>query len=213
MRRVCLALALVCGVSMNVAAQLPLRLTLQEAISRARTRGPTALAAKASRDAARARDRAFGAALMPQVALSGNLPAYNRSIIPVLQQDGSTVFRPQEQNQSDLNMAISQRIPLTGGDVFINSGLSRIDRVGSFSSRTFQTTPVQVGIRQDLLRPNRQRWDNREQGLRADVAERAYHEALEDVAARARRGCQPGTSLARRCRWRGRRCARARWSP
>lgn len=183
MRRMLSALAVLVAVALPMAAQqAPMRLTLQEAIARAHARGPVALAAKATRDAARARDRAFGANLMPQVALSGNLPAYNRSIIPVLQQDGSTLFRPQEQSQSDLNMAISQRIPFTGGDLFINSGLSRIDRVGTFSSRTFQTTPVLLGIRQDLMRPNRQRWENREQALRADVAERAYKESLEDVA-------------------------------
>jgi len=187
MRRMLLVLAVLGAVTAPVVApvlaqQAPLRLTLQEAIERAHARGPVALAAKATRDAARARDRAFGADLMPQVALSGTVPAYNRSIIPVLQQDGSTLFRPQEQSQSDLNMAISQRIPFTGGDLFINSGLSRIDRVGTLSSRTFQTTPVQIGIRQDILRPNRQRWDNREQALRADVAERAYKEALEDIS-------------------------------
>jgi len=163
-------------------AQEPLRLTLQDAISRAQTRGPTALAAKASRDAARQRDRAFGANLMPQLALNGTVPTFNRSIIPVLQPDGSTLFRAQEQNEGNLSMGLSQRLPFVGGDLFVNSALSRLEVVGNTSTRTWSSTPMLVGIRQDILRPNRQRWDNREQDIRADVAERSYREAMEDVA-------------------------------
>lgn len=165
-----------------VDAQEPLRLTLQESIARAQARSPQALAAKASRDAARQRDRVFGANLLPQMALSGNVPTFNRSIIPVLQPDGSTLFRAQEQNEGTLTMAVSQRIPLTGGDFFVNSSLSRLEVVGNTSTRTFSSTPMLIGIRQDIFRPNRQRWDNREQELRADVAERTYREALEEVA-------------------------------
>lgn len=163
-------------------AQQPLRLTLQDAIQRAQTRGPTALAAKATRDAARQRDRAFNANLLPQVSLNGTAPTFNRSIIPVLQPDGSTLFRSQEQNESNFTVGIAQRIPYLGGDFFVNSALSRIELIGTTSTTTFQSTPLLMGIRQDILRPNRQRWDNREQELRADVAERQYREALEDVA-------------------------------
>ncbi|MBX3175033.1 MAG: TolC family protein [Gemmatimonadaceae bacterium] len=165
-----------------VAAQEPLRLTLADAIARAQAQGPTALAAKATRDAARHRDWAFTASWLPQAALNGNVPTFNRSIIPVLQPDGSTLYRAQEQNEGSLNVAITQRLPFTGGDLFLNSGLSRLDVVGNTSTRTWSSTPMLVGIRQDIFRPNRARWDAREQSLRADVAERAYAEALEDVA-------------------------------
>jgi outer membrane protein TolC len=159
-----------------------LELTLQEAIARAQRDGFQSKAAVAQRDAARQRDRAFAGALLPQLSLNGNVPVYNRSIIPVLQPDGSTVFRPQQQNESALTMQVSQRLPITGGDLFVNSSLSRLDVAGERDFRTWSSTPMLVGVRQDLFRPNRQRWDNKEQELRMDVAERAYREALEDVA-------------------------------
>jgi outer membrane protein TolC len=167
------------------AAQDPLRLTLQDAIARAQSQGLQARAAKASRDAARQRDRAFGASRLPQMALTGTVPSLNRSIIPVLQPDGSTLYRSQEQNESALTASITQRMPLIGGDLFVNSALSRLEVIGNTSSRTWQSTPMLVGIRQDILRPNRLRWENREQGLRAEVAERAYREAMEDIAINA----------------------------
>jgi outer membrane protein TolC len=159
-----------------------IELTLRDAIERAQRDGLPSKAAIAERDAARQRDRAFAGALLPQLSLNGNVPVYNRSIIPVLQPDGSTVFRPQQQNESALTMQITQRLPITGGDFFINSGLSRLDVAGERDFRTWSSTPMLVGVRQDLFRPNRQRWDNREQSLRVDIAERAYREALEDVA-------------------------------
>src|SRR5690606_25202835 len=77
------------------AAQEPL--TLSQAVAIAQERGHQAQAAPASRDAARFRDRAFFSRLLPQLSLSGTMPRYNRSIIPVLQPDGSTLFRPQDQ--------------------------------------------------------------------------------------------------------------------
>jgi outer membrane protein TolC len=165
-----------------LAAQEPLRLSLQDAIAQAQTQGPTAQAARASRDAARQRDRAFGADLMPQLGLTGTVPSYNRSIINVLQPDGSTIPRAQDQTQASLAMGITQRLPLIGGDLFINSELSRLDATGATSFRRWSSAPISVGIRQDILRPNTQRWDNREQYLRAEIAERTYREAMEDVA-------------------------------
>ncbi|HET8771836.1 MAG TPA: TolC family protein [Gemmatimonadaceae bacterium] len=160
----------------------PLVLTLQEAITRAQTEGLQARAARATRDAARQRDRAFGAALLPQLSLTGTIPSVNRSINPVVQPDGSTLYRSQSLNQSSLTMALTQVLPYTGGELFINSGLSRLDVTGSTTSRTWSSTPMLVGIRQDILRPNTQKWENRAQGLRAEAAERAYAESMEDVA-------------------------------
>jgi outer membrane protein TolC len=174
-------------------AQQPLRLTLSEAITRAQTQGLQARAVRATRDAARQNDRAFNARLLPQLALNGTVPSYNRSIIAAPQPDGSTLYRPQEQNEAALTMSLNQRIPLIGGDLFVTSGLSRLDATrpsgtGTASSRVWSSTPMSFGIRQDILRPNRQRWDNREQGLAAEVSERAYNESMEDIAIAAANG-------------------------
>jgi outer membrane protein TolC len=163
-------------------AQQVMEFTLRDAVERAQRQGLQAKAAVAQRNAARQRDRAFAGALLPQLSLNGNLPVYNRSIIPVLQPDGSTVFQPQQQNEAALTAQITQRLPVTGGDLFVNSSLSRLDVSGNREIRTWQSTPLLVGIRQDLFRPNRQRWDNREQELRYDISERTYAESLEEIA-------------------------------
>lgn len=158
------------------------RLTLEGAVERAAAEGHLARAARASRDASRSRDQAFHARLLPQLTLGGTLPAYNRRIIEVLQPDGSTLFRPQDQTNAQLSATLSQRLPLTGGDFFVSSSLARLSVSGAQSVRTWSSTPVTVGLRQDIFRPNALAWDRKEQPVRAEVAERQYREAREEIA-------------------------------
>jgi len=173
-----LALALV--VAAPLAAQQPI--TLEEAISLAQQRGHQSAAARATRDAARYRNQAFGSLLLPQLSLGGSVPAYNRSIIAVVQPDGSTQYRPQQQTNATLSMQLTQKLPVTGGDLFLSSSLGRLTRTGTQSSETWSSTPFSVGIRQALFRPNAARWDRLEQRARSGLDERTYLEAEEDIA-------------------------------
>lgn len=174
------------GYGLWVAAATPLvaqePLTLQQAIALAQERGLAARAVLATRDAARYRDRAFYSRLLPQLSLGGTTPAYNRAIIPVLQPDGTTLFKPQNQTDASLRATLSQKLPLTGGDFFVSSSLARVSVSGQNTFHSWSSTPVSFGLRQDLLRPNATAWDRREQPLRSELAERTYLEAREDIA-------------------------------
>ena len=169
-----------------LAAAVPSRaqqpLTLQQAIALAQKQGLQARAVVDTRDAARWRDRAFNARLMPQLSLTGTLPNYERAIVPVTQPDGSTQFRPRLETTSALGMTVQQPLPFTGGAFFLSSALSRVDVGGDQSSRLYSSTPVTIGLRQDIFRPNGLKWDSREQDLVSVAADRQYLEAREDVA-------------------------------
>lgn len=160
----------------------PPPLTLARAITLASERSHQAHAARAARDAARHRHGAFTARLLPQLSLAGTLPAYNRSIIPVLQPDGSTQFRAQQQTNTALYATLSQQLPFTGGSLFISSSLSRLSVSGQQSIETWSSTPVSFGLRQDIFKPNTAGWDRREQGARSELDERLYLEDMEEVA-------------------------------
>lgn len=157
-------------------------LTLQDAIRMAQQQGPSAQIARSTRDAAKWRDDAFNARLLPQLFLTGNAANLNHGINPITLPDGSTQFVGQSQNQSSLSLGFSQQIPLTGGTVSIGSQVSRIDQFGSNNSQFYQTSPVVVSLQQDLFKPRAIVWDKRLQSLNAVVAERGYLEAREDVA-------------------------------
>jgi len=160
-------------------AQEPM--TLQRAIEIAQEQGHTARGARAALEAARYSGNAFWAQYLPQLSLTGTLPSYNHAIIPVVQPDGSTLFRPQNQTESQLGATINQRLP-TGGNFFVSSALQTLQISGGQSLRTWSSTPIQVGLRQDLFRPNTFALDRREQPLRSELAERQFLEAREDVA-------------------------------
>jgi outer membrane protein len=159
------------------------RITLAEAVAMAQKQSYQARSAEGLRDAAQLRYRAYTSSLLPQITLGGSLPVYNRSIIPVIQPDGSTLFRPQEQNTSNLTMSLSQRLPFTGGELYMNSSLQRVEILGERDTRNWNSTPFTVGIRQSLLRSNTAAWEARERDLGADVADRQYLETREDIAA------------------------------
>ena len=156
-------------------------MTLQEAIALGQKQGHSARQAEAGVEAARFTNDAFWAQYLPQLSISGTVPQYNRTIVPVLQPDGSTVFRSQNQTQSSLSANLSQRLP-TGGDLFVSSSLQTFQISGDQSFRTWTSTPVSVGIRQSLFRPNTWALDRREQPVRNDLAERRFLESRENVA-------------------------------
>ena len=157
-------------------------LTLGQAIALAQERGHQAHAAEAALEAARYRKRSFFSRLLPQLSLTGSLPAYNRSIIQVVQPDGTTLFRPQQQTNASLTMQLTQKLPLTGGDLFVSSSLARLRVTGQQNIETWSSTPFAIGLRQGILRPNLTAWDRREQNVQSELDERSYREALEDVA-------------------------------
>ena len=180
---VVLMLLMAMGGQTTAAAQQQAQpLTLQEAVSLAQQRGHQARAARATHSAAVYRNQAFNSRLLPQLSLTGNVPQYNRSIIPVLQPDGTTEFHPQQQTNSTLALRLSQKIPITGGDLFVSSSLASLVMSGNQSTRTWNSTPLSISLRQDILRPNVAGWDRREQNIRIERDDRAYVEAIEDVA-------------------------------
>jgi len=177
------------GLALAVAAA-PLRaqapLTLQDAIRLAQQNGHDARAARYAHEAALGRDRAFRERLFPQLTLSGTVPQYDRSIVPVLQTDTTgnavTLFRPEQQTTVQLGLSLTQTLPLTGGQLFVTSSLQRLDLSGQQSSRTWSSAPFAVGIRQDIFRPNEANWDRRVQNAQLASDEQAYLASLEDVA-------------------------------
>jgi outer membrane protein TolC len=158
------------------------QVTLPQAIALAQQQGLQARAARAALEAARHDNASFRAGLLPQLSLSGNLPRYNRSIIPVIQPDGSTQFRPLTQTTTDLALTMSQQIPVTGGRFFVSSSLERFTVTGQQDVQTWSSTPVEVGLRQDIFRPNTARWDRRQQDVQTELSERLYLESMEEIA-------------------------------
>jgi outer membrane protein TolC len=181
-----LFLSLALGVSAPLAAQAtPFQaITLTEAIALAQQRGHQARAARAAREAARYRHRAFRSGLLPQLSLDATVPSYERSITGVPQPDGSTEFLSLRRTNGWIGATLTQKVPLTGGDLFVSSSLAGFStrETGQPLDERWFSTPVSVGLSQPLFRPNTVAWDRREEVVETELDERAYLEAMEDVA-------------------------------
>ena len=170
------------GAQQPAPPQPPQRITLDDAIALALAQGYQARADLDARDAARYTYDAFKARLLPQLSVGGNLPQYNRAIISAPQPDGSTLFRAQDQTTTALTATLSQTLPFTGGQLYVQSALSRLSVSGPQGVLTWSSTPVSIGISQPILQPNASAWNHREQRITAESAERQYRQAREDVA-------------------------------
>ena len=166
-----------------VPGQGALTLTLQDALALGQRQGLQAHAAQGSRDAARSRDHLFFTQYLPSLSIGGSsVPAYTRSITPVIQPDGSTLYKPLQQTTAGLSAILTQRVPWTNTTLNFSSGLNEVQLSGTAGVRTWSSTPFQVQISQPLARANSQLWDTRQQELRFTSAERKYLEAREDVS-------------------------------
>ncbi|MDN4166753.1 TolC family protein [Cytophagales bacterium LB-30] len=126
--------------------------------------------------------RTFKANYMPQLSLNGTLPNYNRSILPITQQDGSQLFREVSQSTASAGLSLSQNIGLTGGQIFVNSQIQRIDNFSPVANSSYSATPASVGFRQPIFAFNSLVWDKRIEPIRYEESLKEYAENMESIA-------------------------------
>lgn len=158
----------------------PAQLTLAECIARAQERGPLAKMTRSSYRSKRATYAAFRASLLPQLWLTGTAPDFTRAINPIIQPDGTTLYREQSQANSSLTLSLSQSL-FTGGELFVNSGLIRTD-IFTDKSTFWRASPFVIGLRQPLFGFNAIAWNIGIEDLRAEEADRGFAEEMEQTA-------------------------------
>jgi outer membrane protein len=158
-----------------------LKLTLNEVVQLAREQSIAGKQAATLQKTNYWKYRAFLADFKPQLSLNGSLPGFTRSFIQVQQPDGTIAFQPVSNNNSLLNLSLSQNIPLTGGSIYVQHQLQRFD---DFLNRNtlYNGIPFAVGLSQPLFRFNPMKWDRRIEPLRYAESNQQYVESMEQVA-------------------------------
>lgn len=158
-------------------------LTLRQAIERAQTNSPAVEIARLDFEQSQWTYRSFRTEYLPALSLTGNAPGMQRSIEEIVQDDGTVRYVEQNQMVGRANLAVSQPLPMTGGQLFVTSGLSRVDNTfGDNSIVQWQSAPLLIGLSQPILQFNEMKWRRRIEPLRHDLARRSYIEALENIA-------------------------------
>lgn len=159
-------------------------LTLSEVVEMARNQSISARQAATTKETKYWEYRTFLSNYKPQLTLNGNLPAFSRSFIEVRQPDGTIQFQPVRNNNSSLNLSLSQSIAATGGSIYATSQLQRFDDFDR-KNTLYNGTPFAVGYMQPLLRFNSFKWDKKIEPLKFNESQQAYVESLEKISLQA----------------------------
>lgn len=170
---------------LNVLAQEQKNLTLEEVIQLAKEQSLDAIIAKHRFRASYWEYRTHIASFRPSVGLSTSFPDFNRSIKKYQREDGSYTYVEDFVNSTDVNINVNQNIGFTGGQLFINSGLQRLDGFGDNEYTSYMSSPVQIGYRQPVLFYNEYKWSKKIEPLKYKEAEKEYLSSMENVSIKA----------------------------
>jgi outer membrane protein TolC len=167
-------------------AQSSYRLTLNEVVGVAQNNAPDALLAATRWKRSHWTYQTYLADFKPQMLLSANtLPRFNRSIEPITLPSGEEAFRSRSFMNNALDLSLVQDFALTGGTIFVGSGLSRLDIFetdGIPSSTSYLGTPISIGFVQPLFQYNAMKWRRRIEPVVYDESIKRFSEEMEDVA-------------------------------
>lgn len=156
--------------------------TLNSCIRQAQSNSPEARIARQGYESVYWSYKAYRAGLLPQARLQLNTPGLNRAITSQILDNGEQSFVFQNFGISSAGLVISQQIAPTGGTLIFRSDLQRNDVFGTNGSFQYSATPFVFFLNQPLFAYNDLKWEKRSQPLQFERAERAYLEALEDIA-------------------------------
>lgn len=175
-------LLIACFFSGPLFAQETTRLSLDDCLALIRTGSPNAEIAQYNFEEAEQNYQAFKYGLLPQLTLFGNVPGLTRSITGILQDDGSTIFQPQSQLFSSLNMGFRQSLPFTGGSITLFSGLSNFQLLDKDNGSLWRTSPISISYSQPIFQPNRIKWGQKNVEARYQLARVSKLQDIEEAA-------------------------------
>lgn len=160
-------------------------LTLEDAIACARRQSVASAVARNKLRAAYWRYRVSRANLLPEVSIGGTLPHYKRLFNLHQGADGSYTFVRSNVLQANGELAVTQRIPLTGGTVSLQSSLDVLHPLGRRVQDRYLAVPLGVTLTQPLFAANLMRWENRIEPVRYREQQAAYLSEVEELTREA----------------------------
>jgi outer membrane protein len=164
--------------------ELKLKLTLQQAVSMARENSIAALQAATLKETRYWQYRNYQSDYLPQVSLDASLPDFTRNNVAVTQPDGTVEFRPVANDNSQLNLGITQPLRFTGGQIFMRSDLLRFHDFDRKQTR-YSGSPLILGFSQPLFSFNSFSWDKKIEPLKFEESKKKYTEDLEYIGKQA----------------------------
>lgn len=171
--------------SLTVAAQDSLRLTLDDAIIRARVHSVDAAVALNELRTSYWEYRTYRAELLPELTFTATVPSYHKQYSAYMDGDGSYSFVRNNYLQMTGELAVTQNIWLTGGSLSINSSIDFFRQLEGDKYNRFMSIPVALTLNQPIFGVNTVKWDRRIEPVRYAEAKAQFLTATENVAMNA----------------------------
>lgn len=156
-------------------------LSLSQVVTMARDRSIASKQAATEKETKYWLWRSFRSNYQPQLSLNGTLPGYSKTFTQVSQPDGSILFQPIHNNNSNLELTFNQSIAATGGTVFGTTSLQRFDDFDRHNT-LYNGVPYGIGYSQPLWQFNTLKWDKRIEPLKFNESRQAYIESMEQIS-------------------------------
>jgi outer membrane protein len=171
--------------SFFVFSQEKLTLSLDQTIETAKEKSLNAQQAQNQFRASYWQYKLFKSSYFPEVSLSATLPNYSRRINSITLDDGSQAFVSSKNMMSNVGLKVNQRVAATGGNLFLNSSLQRIDVYNTTNTTSYLSSPFIVGYNQPLLAFNPYKWERKIAPIQFEESKRKLAEDIETISIQA----------------------------
>ena len=125
--------------------------------------------------------RAYKAEYLPTLRLEATPFNYQRAVNSEYNSEEEEYqFIQNESIKSSANLSLTQNIPVTGGRIYIDSDLGRIQNIGGQSENS--STPVRIGIRQNIFDFNWLKWETKTQPIEFERAKKELFQSSQEIA-------------------------------
>ncbi len=158
--------------------------TIQDVINQALAKSPFAKLAETRKENRYWQYRSFKTNLNPQLRLSGGIPAYSQSFIPVRQPDGSILFQSIDQTNASANLGLEQPLPWTGGQISANTNYNYFQDLQQ-NTNLWNATLLNIQLNQPLFGFNPLKWQRAIEPIRYEESKREFVEEIEAISQEA----------------------------
>jgi outer membrane protein TolC len=158
------------------------KIKLKEAIKIAQEKSPEYIRAVNTYQASYWRYRNYKADFLPQVRLNALLPQYSNATRRLTNDEGQDIFVNQNQSVIEAGLSINQKVPFTGGQLFVSSQLERVDSYGDNAGTNYSLVPFSINYFQSSLFYNPYKWNRKIEPLRYEESKRTIIENMENIS-------------------------------
>lgn len=180
-KTVSLVLLICCFVS----ARAQQKFSLEDVIERVKTHSPASKWAETQKQNRYWQYRYYKTEFNPQLRLIGNIPTYYKRVNPILQDNGTIIYKPLEQTDNFMQVGLLQPIFFSGGEISINSSLSYFNDFNATNGEQWSGTVMNIRLTQPLFAFNDLKWKRRTEPLLYEESKRQFAEQTEEISKRA----------------------------